>query len=143
MPEAYSALQAGGAIMAPSLWALFACIVLGILHISLSSMLSLAQLGPAYILSARDEPREPVGLAGRIARSYRNYLENFAQFVAAIALVHFSNTSGALAGVGAWMFFAGRVFYIPAYAFAPPGVRPIMWMVAQIGVVIILADLFV
>ncbi len=41
------------------------------------------------------------------------------------------------------MFVVGRLAYVPAYAFAPPGVRPICWLVAQVGIFLILTDLFV
>lgn len=125
------------------LWALLATLALAFFNIGLSSILTLLQLGPAYILSPRDEQREPKGLAGRVARAYKNLLENFAQFLAAIALVHFTGTNGELTVLGAWMFFSGRFFYLPAYVFGPPGLRPLFWMVAQTGVLIILADLFV
>ena len=48
-----------------------------------------------------------------------------------------------LAEVVAWLFVIGRLLYVPAYAFAPPGVRPICWLAAQIGIFTILTDLFV
>lgn len=129
--------------MTPDLWALLATLILGMFNISLSSILSLRQLGASYILGPRDTQRDPSGIAGRVARAYRNFLDNFAQFLAALVLVHLSSTNGDYSIVGAWMFFAGRLFYIPAYIFGPPGVRPVCWTFAQTGVLIILADIFV
>ncbi|MEQ8858918.1 MAG: MAPEG family protein [Pseudomonadales bacterium] len=129
--------------MTHDLWALLAVLGLGIVHLGLSSVLSLVQLGPGYILSARDVAREPTGVPGRVARSYRNLLESLPQFVGALLLVHASGSAGELAGIGAWMFFFGRLIYVPAYAFAGPGVRPVCWMVAQIGVIVIVVDLFI
>lgn len=130
------------ASMTADLWALFAVIILAMVNLGLSSIVSLNQLGADYILSPRDQWRDASGVPGRIARSYRNLLENFAQFAAALFLVHAAGAAGSLAAIGAWTFFIGRLFYIPAYAFAPPGIRPACWMAAQIGVLIILADLF-
>lgn len=129
--------------MSSDLWALFFVIVFGALNLGLSSILSLAQLGPSYILSARDDWRDPTGAAGRVARAYRNWLENFAQFTAALFIVHASGLNGVLSVIGAWAFLLGRICYLPAYVFAPPGVRPLCWMTAQIGVIFILADIFV
>lgn len=128
--------------MGADLWALFTAIAFGMIHLGLSSILSLAQLGPHYILSARDQQRDPSGFAGRIARAYRNYLENFAQFAAAIALVNFADANGAYTDIGAWTFVIARILYVPAYAIGAPGIRPMCWSIANFGVVIILADLF-
>lgn len=130
-------------IMSLDLWALFFVIVFAALNLGLSSILSLVQLGPAYILSARDEAREPQGVAGRVARAYRNLLESFAQYATALFIVHASGTNGFLCIVGAWIFFLGRLAYLPAYVFAPSGIRPFCWMVAQLGVVLILSDIFI
>ncbi|WP_299322776.1 MAPEG family protein [Parasphingopyxis sp.] len=128
--------------LTPDLWALFAVLILTFAHLGLSSIVSLNQLGARYILSPRDELQEAQGIAGRIVRSYRNLLESFAQFAASLFLVHAADAVGMLAAIGAWTFFAGRLLYIPAYAVGPSGVRPACWMTAQIGMLIILADLF-
>ena len=125
------------------LWALLAVLIYGIVHLGLSSVLSLRQLGPAYILSDRSIERLPVGLAGRVARAYRNWLESFPRFAAALFLIHAAGARSDLAAIGAWLFFAGRLLYLPAYAFAPAGWRPACWMLAQFGVLFILADLIV
>ncbi|WP_420434933.1 MAPEG family protein [Hyphobacterium sp.] len=129
-------------VISADLWALLAAIVLGIAHLSMSSILSLKALGPSYILGNREQPRTPDGLAGRIARAYGNWLENFAQFAAAVFLVHAAGEASDLAGWGAWIFVIGRQAYVAAYAFAPAGIRPACWMAAQIGVLVILSDLF-
>lgn len=142
MSDFENTYNAAAAIMPLDLWAVFATLILGMVHIGLSSILSLAQLGPSYILSPRDEQRDPTGIAGRIARAYRNFLENFAQFLAAIFIVHMSATNGDYSVVGAWMFFAGRLMYIPAYAIGPSGLRPACWMFSHFGTLIILADIF-
>lgn len=128
-------------VMSADLWALLAAILLGIVHLSMSSVLSLKALGPAYILGNREEGRAPDGLAGRIARAYGNWLENFAQFAASVFLVHAAGEASVLAGWGAWIFVIGRQAYVAAYAFAPAGIRPACWMTAQIGVLVILSDL--
>jgi uncharacterized MAPEG superfamily protein len=41
------------------------------------------------------------------------------------------------------MFVIARLAYVPAYAFAPAGVRPVFWVLAWAGIVVIVADLFV
>ena len=127
--------------MAIDLWALVAAIVLASAQLGLASVLTLRQLGGGWVAGPRDAPREVTGVSGRFVRAHRNLLEIFPQFVAALFVVHVAHAVGSLANVGAWTFVVGRLLYVPAYAFAPPGVRPVCWLAAQAGIYIILADL--
>lgn len=128
--------------MTSDLWALFAALVLAAAQLTLSSILTLRQLGGVYVAGPRDQPREVTGLSGRIVRAHRNLLEILPQFVASLFLVHAAHANGTLTNIGAWTFVIGRLLYLPAYAFAPMGVRPVFWLMAQAGVFLILADLF-
>ena len=129
--------------MTGDLWALFAALLLAVVQLTISSVLTLRQLGGVWVARPRDQPREVVGLSGRFVRAYRNLLEILPQFVAALFLVHAAHAAGSLSVAGAWTFVIGRLAYVPAYAFGPPGVRPFCWVVAQVGIFVILADLFV
>jgi uncharacterized MAPEG superfamily protein len=135
------AAHAGGATMTSDLWALVATLGLAMLQLSIASILTLRQFGGLWVAGPRDEAREASGISGRFVRAHRNLLEIFPQFVAALFVVHAAGVAGYWSGVGAWLFFAARTLYVPAYAFAPIGVRPVCWMVAQIGIVLILVDL--
>lgn len=128
--------------MTSDLWALVATLVLAMVQIGLQSILVLRQLGPEWVLSARDEPREVIGLSGRFVRAHRNLLEIFPQFVAALFVVHTAGLNAQLTIYGAWGFFVARCVYVPAYAFGPTGLRSICWQAGQIGIFVILADLF-
>jgi uncharacterized MAPEG superfamily protein len=128
--------------MTGDLWALAASILLATVQLTISSVLTLRQLGGIWVAGSRDEPREVTGLSGRFVRAHRNLLEIFPQFVAALFLVHAAHAAGTLSVVGAWVFVIGRLLYVPAYAFAPTGIRPICWLIAQIGIFMIVADLF-
>ena len=129
--------------MTGDLWALLAALLLAKVHLTTSSVLTLRQLGGTWVAGARDEPREVTGISGRFVRAHRNLLEIFPQFVAALFLVHAAHAAGSLSVFGAWQFVIARLVYVPAYAFAPPGVRPICWLVAWAGIVLIVADVFV
>ncbi len=60
--------------------------VLGIVHLLVVAQFSRQQYGLRWIGSARDEPRAPMsGVGGRLERAYRNFLETFPYFVAAVA----------------------------------------------------------
>jgi uncharacterized MAPEG superfamily protein len=129
--------------MTADLWALLAALLLATVQLSISSVLTLRQLGGAWVAGPRDAPREVTGISGRFVRAHRNLLEIFPQFVAALFLVHAAHASGPLSAVGAWLFVIARLIYVPAYAFAPSGVRPILWVAAWLGILVIVADLFV
>src|SRR4030088_673500 len=129
--------------MTGDLWALAAAMLLAVVQLTLSSVLTLRQLGGRWVAGSRDEPREVTGVSGRFVRAYRNLLEIFPQFVAAVFLGHAAGVLGPWSSIGAWVFVIARLIYVPAYAFAPPGVRPICWLVAQMGIFMIVADLFV
>lgn len=128
--------------MTSDLWALVATIGLAMTQLGLSSILTLRQLGGAWVAGPRDESREVTGLSGRVVRAHRNLLESFPQFAAALFIVHAAHAVGHLSTVGAWLFFGARCAYVPAYVFGPIGLRPLCWTVAQVGVLIVLADLF-
>jgi uncharacterized MAPEG superfamily protein len=129
--------------MTADLWALVAAMLLAVVQLTLSSVLTLRQLGGAWVAGSRDESREVTGLSGRFVRAHRNLLEIFPQFVAALFLVHTAHAAGSLSTIGAWLFVIARLLYVPAYAFGPVGLRPICWLAAQAGIFVIVADLFV
>lgn len=128
--------------MTSDLWALVAAFLLASVQLGIASVLTLRQAGGAWVLSSRDTPHEVTGISGRLVRAHRNLLEIFPQFLAALFVVHAAEAVGSLAAVGAWTFVAARVLYVPAYAFGPPGLRPLFWQAAWVGILIILADLF-
>jgi uncharacterized MAPEG superfamily protein len=124
------------------LWALFAVLILASIQLGLASILTLRQVGGTWVAGPRDEPRDVTGISGRFVRAHRNLLEILPQFLAALFLVHAADTVGSLSTIGAWTFAIARLLYVPAYAYAPPGVRPLFWLIAQCGIYAILADLF-
>jgi uncharacterized MAPEG superfamily protein len=128
--------------MTSDLWALAAAMLLAVIQLTLASVVTLRQLGGVWVAGSRDEPREVTGVSGRFVRAHRNLLEIFPQFVAALFLVHAAHSVGSLSTIGAWTFVVARLLYVPAYAFAPMGVRPLCWLAAQVGIFIIVADLF-
>lgn len=128
--------------MTGNLWAPVRALLLASVQLTMSSILTLRQLGGTWVAGPRDEPREASGISGRFVRTHRNLLEILPQFLGALFLVHSANAAGSLSVIGAWTFVVARVAYVPAYAFGPTGLRPTCWLIAQIGIFIALADLF-
>jgi uncharacterized MAPEG superfamily protein len=118
-------------------------IVLGLVQIVLASHAASFQRGYGYTASARDEARPTLtGIAGRLDRALRNFLETFPLFAAAVVMAHGLGKHTALTEWGAMLYLGGRVVYLPLYAFGTPLVRSLVWNVATIGIVLILVGIF-
>jgi uncharacterized MAPEG superfamily protein len=117
-------------------------VILGFVHIVLSSHATSMQRGYRWTAGARDEPIAPLsGLAGRLERALRNYLETFPFFAAAVLMAHVMDRHGALTIWGTQLYFWARVAYLPLYAFGVLLVRSLVWNVAAIGIALVLAAL--
>lgn len=101
------------------------------------------QLGPGYTMGPRDEPRALTGVGGRLQRAMNNHFEGLMLFTIAVVVVVLGSASSPLTINCAWTYLAARVLYVPAYAFAIPYMRSLVWAVAFIAtLVMLLAALF-
>ena len=116
-------------------------VVLGLVQILLSAHSASLQVGYRYTATAREARPPLTGVAGRLERALRNFLETFPLFAAAVLLVHVTGRGGSLSEIGAAMYLAARIVYVPLYAAAVPLVRSLVWNVATIGIVLILLAL--
>ncbi len=99
------------------------------------------QNGLSYAVSARDEWKNPTGIAGRIERSYFNLLETLAPFAALVLVVLYTGNANANTALGAQIYFWGRVLYVPAYVSGLPFLRTIIWTVSTGGLALILWEM--
>jgi uncharacterized MAPEG superfamily protein len=122
------------------LWLLLASIVLGFVHIVAQAQSMTAVRGLRYNAGPRDAPMPPLtGNAGRLERALRNFLESFPFFAAAVLMSEAANIHNGFTLWGAWLYVAGRVAYLPLYAFGVPYVRSLAWNIATIGIFLILS----
>ncbi|MCW5727164.1 MAPEG family protein [Parvibaculum sp.] len=121
---------------------LFWASVLGLVQVGLQSLAFKRQAGNAYTVGARDEPLPPTGLAGRMERALRNFLETFPIFAAVILAVYATERTNQWSEIGAQIYFWGRLAYIPAYAAGLPWVRTFIWQIATVGIVLCMVPLF-
>lgn len=113
-------------------------VVLGLVQIVAASHAASLQRGYRWTSSPRDEPTPPLrGVAGRLDRVLRNYLETFPLFAAVVLVAHVSETHNALTEWGARLYLWGRVAYVPLYAAGVPLVRSLAWNVATVGIVLL------
>jgi uncharacterized MAPEG superfamily protein len=128
--------------MTPELKMLGLSIVLGLAQIILASHAASLQRGYMWTASARDEavPALP-GLAGRLDRALRNFIETFPLFAAAVLMAHIAGKHGWMTEWGAQLYFGARVAYVAFYAAGIFLVRSLVWNVATLGIVLILLAL--
>ena len=129
-----------GLVMSVEAWSLFGAMVLGLVHLTAASFTFKAQVGNAYTVGARDEDLRPRGVAGRLDRAQRNFLETFTIFAAAVLLlIVLDREGGGLSEVGAVLYLGGRVLFLPLYAAGTPWLRTLSWNVATLGLALVLA----
>jgi uncharacterized MAPEG superfamily protein len=125
-------------------WTLFGAMVLGLVHLTAGSFAFKAQVGNAYTVGPRDEGLQPTGVAARLDRAQRNFLETFPIFATAILLLeHFDRTGGWLSVWGGSLYLAGRIVFLPLYAVGAPCVRTFSWNLATLGLAMVMAAVVV
>jgi len=126
--------------MSVEFWCLFGAMILGLVHMTAASFTFKAQVGNAYTVGARDEGLRPAGVAARLDRAQRNFLETFAVFAAAVLM---SQALDKLGGLGAWgsaLYLGGRILFLPLYALGTPWLRTFSWNAATLGLVLVMID---
>jgi uncharacterized MAPEG superfamily protein len=114
-------------------------VVLGIVQIIVSSHATSLQRGYRWTAGSRDEQAPPLrGVAGRLNRALRNFLETFPLFAAAVLVAHVSDTHNPLTEWGARLYFWARVVYLPLYAAGIPLIRSLVWNVAAGGILLLI-----
>jgi uncharacterized MAPEG superfamily protein len=119
---------------------LWASAALGLVHLLIAILASVAARGMPWALGPRDEPAANMGKIGaRLERAYKNFLETFPLFAAAVLIEVSLGGQGELGALGAQLYFWGRVAYLPVYAAGIPFARTLVWTVAFAGIVLVLA----
>lgn len=113
--------------------------ILGLAQIIISSHAASFQRGYKWTAGARDGVVPPLtGVAGRLERAFRNYLETFPIFLAAVFVAHVTGKTSEITSLGAQMYFWGRVVYLPIYASGIYLIRSLIWNVSAVGIMLIL-----
>jgi uncharacterized MAPEG superfamily protein len=121
---------------------LAACIVLGLVHITLASLLVTASRGAAWNAGNRDGEAPPVSpRAGRAQRASANFLETFPLFAAALVCAIAVGRQGYLVVLGAQIYFWARLVYLPVYVIGIPFLRSAIWMAATAGLLMVVVAL--
>ena len=116
-------------------WAL----ILAVFQIALVATLRTKELGLAYNMGPRDTPAAPPGkITARLQRAQANLFETLPVFAVAVLLAHIGGRENNMTAMGAQIYLAARVLYVPAYALGMPVVRTLVWGVSVAGIVMII-----
>jgi len=124
----------GASISVPFL-CLFAVMVLGLVHLTVASFSFKAQVGNSYSVGPRDDDLRPAGVAGRLDRAQRNFMETFPIFAAAVLMGAALDHQNRLIDVGAMLYVAGRIAFLPLYWAGVRWLRTFSWNIATAGLV--------
>ncbi len=131
--------------MTPEFIALAFVLILAIVQIGWAASARTAELGLKWNAGARDGEAPPPGkLAGRLTRAQANLFETLPIFAAAVIMAHVAGKDGGpLTLWGTHLYLFGRVIYLPLYAFGVAYVRSLVWAASFVGLLMIIAALFV
>ncbi|HXM00012.1 MAG TPA: MAPEG family protein [Rhizomicrobium sp.] len=135
------AIQIAG--LSTELTMLAVAIVLGMFQLLIAARTGNSQRGLKWNVGPRDAPAPPVSkVAGRLERAFRNFLETFPFFAAAVLIAAAAGRHNWATVWGAEIYVAARIVYLPLYGFGVPGLRTLVWIVATLAILLITAALF-
>lgn len=114
--------------------------LLGLVHIFAAGHVKTRQYGAKWNMGARDEALpDPEPIVGRMMRAQANYFETLPIVVAAIAIVAIAGLESRWTAIGAVLWLAARVIYLPLYAAGVPVLRSIVFLGSVAGIVMLLS----
>ena len=121
---------------------LYCALALGLLQLVASVLFNLGTLGIPYNVSPRDETRPLGKFAGRTERAFRNFLETFVFFAAAVLLANALGKHTTTSALGAEIYIWARLIYVPLYMLGIPYLRTLTWTASIVGIVMVMAAIW-
>jgi uncharacterized MAPEG superfamily protein len=116
--------------------------VLLFIHIFAATRFKTAQYGRSWNVGARDETLPPANpVTGRLIRAQANFEETFPIAIVALLGVVLAGRTSATTALGGWMWLGARVVYLPLYWAGVPVIRTIVWIIALVGLVLVIKPL--
>jgi uncharacterized MAPEG superfamily protein len=130
--------------MSFELMVLAAASVWGLLQLVAAAQAANAQYGLRWAASPRDiEMPSLKPIPGRINRNFRNYMDTFPFFAAAVLAAQAAGVHNELTHWGSIAYIGGRIVYTALYVSGIPLIRSLFWNVAVFGMLTVLAAPFV
>lgn len=117
---------------------LWLSVALGLVYLLAAVVPSVLTRGMPWALGPRDDAGAALGkVPARLDRAWKNFLETFPLFAAAVLVEAASPSTSGLGALGAMLYFWGRVAFLPIYALGLPAVRTLAWTVSLAGIVLV------
>lgn len=130
--------------ISPELTMLALAVLWGFAQLVLAAQSANVQYGLKWAASPRDEEMPPLkAIPGRLSRNFRNYMETFPFFAAAVLIVDAANVHNVFTLWGGAAYLFGRVAYSLFYIAGIPLIRSLFWNIAAFGMLSIVAAPFI
>jgi len=117
-------------------------LILAFVQIILFDVVRTGQYGLKWNTGPRDEAVPEISpMGGRLKRAQDNLFETLPLFIAAVLVAHISGRETDMVTLGAEIWLAARVVYVPLYAFGVRQIRSLVWLVSIAGLGMIVAPL--
>ena len=131
-------------ILSVEILCLIGAVALGITQLMVAAHLATKQRGVDWNFSSRDEPQPPLkGLAGRADRAFANFKETFPFFLAGVFVVMITQRGGMVSAIGACLYLAARLIYVPLYLGNVTVVRTGVLLLSLMGILAVFAQVFI
>ena len=108
-------------------------VVLFLVYLVVQATPALLEQGVGFNAGPRDDA-PPLGkYAGRGKRAFENFKETYPIFLALALGLAVTGKSGGAGATGAWLWFAGRIVYLPLYLFGVPYARTLVFTASAVG----------
>lgn len=125
--------------MTPEWTMLVSSCIFGLLQLFVTAGAATKQRGFQWNVGPRDGTPQPLtGVAGRMDRAFRNFMETFPFFLAAIFFAHFTGRTNSQTALGAELYLGARILYFPIYALGITYLRTALWGLSIIGITMVL-----
>jgi uncharacterized MAPEG superfamily protein len=117
-------------------------VLLLIAHIAVQGAFVAPLRGASWNAGPRDEGQPPLGkYPGRAQRALENFTETYPAFLALALALAVTSKGGGNGALGAWMWFAARIVYLPLYLLGVPWLRTVAYGVSLVGLIMMLTRL--
>ena len=118
-------------------------LVLAFVQILLFDFARTNQYGLKWNTGPRDEAMPPLNpRAERLGRAQTNLFETLPLFIGFVLIAHATGKENMMTGLGAQIYFWGRVAYVPLYAFGVRQVRSVVWLIGTVGLAMVAIPAF-
>jgi uncharacterized MAPEG superfamily protein len=101
-----------------------------------------SKFGFAAAAGNREDLPPLTGWMGRAKRTHANMVENLVPFASVVLAAQVAGKLGALTALGSQLFFWGRLAHAVVYIAGIPYVRTLAWLVAVVGMALIVVAFF-